>query len=206
MKAKRISGLYAITPDASSADGLLPRVKECLKGGARIVQYRNKVDSAPHLEIASTLAVLCRQYEAVFIVNDDVELAVAAGADGVHLGREDGDIALARRQLGPEGIIGVSCYGSLEHALFAQLAGADYVAFGSVFASPTKPQAPHIPLSLLTEARSQLDIPVVAIGGITLQNAAQVVASGADAIAVISAVFDTPDVAGAAQNFSNFFN
>lgn len=205
MNAKRISGLYAITPDTSDLESLLGRVGSCLKGGVRIVQYRNKSLDAPHLDIARALFALCRQHGAALIINDDVDLAAEANADGVHLGRDDGDIALARQKLGPDNIIGVSCYGSLDKALEAEQSGADYVAFGSMFASPTKPHAPHAPLSLLAEAKSRLNIPVVAIGGITLQNAPQAIAVGADAVAVISAVFDAPDVQKAANNFSNLF-
>lgn len=206
MRPRTIKGLYAITPDTADLDGLLVRVEACLRGGAQIVQYRNKTSGAPHMAMATALASLCRQHGVPLIVNDDIELALAADADGVHLGRDDGDIALAKRRLGADSIIGVSCYGDLQHALNAQQAGADYVAFGSMFASPTKPHAPHAPLSLLTDAAAQLRIPIVAIGGITLQNAPQAIAAGADAIAVISAMFDAPDIRQAAQDFSNFFN
>ncbi len=202
---KKINGLYAITPDTSDLDDLLVRVAACLVGGATIVQYRNKAPNVQHLPMAAALATLCRQHGVPLIVNDNVELALAADADGVHLGRDDGDLASARARLGSGRIIGVSCYGDLQLALHAQQAGADYVAFGSMFASPTKPQAPHAPLSLLTDAAAQIRIPIVAIGGITLQNAPQAIAAGADAIAVISAVFDTPDVQQAAQDFSNLF-
>lgn len=206
MNQKTINGLYAITPDASDTDGLLVRVEACIAGGARVVQYRNKTPGVPHLPMALALASLCRRHGVPLIVNDDVGLALAAGADGVHLGDDDGDIAAARRQLGANRIIGASCYGALQRALAAQKAGADYVAFGSMFASPTKPHAPHAPLSLLSDAAAQLHIPIVAIGGITLQNAPQAIAAGADAIAVISAVFDAPDVRQAAHAFSEFFD
>jgi thiamine-phosphate pyrophosphorylase len=205
MTARKVSGLYAVTPDASELNSLLQRVKSCLSGGARVIQYRNKNLNAPHREIAAALAAACRQQAAVFIVNDDIELALAVDADGVHLGRDDHSLALARKQLGPDRIIGVSCYADLQHALDAAQNGADYVAFGSMFASSTKPLAPPAPLSLLTEAKTQLHIPVVAIGGITLQNAPQAIAAGADAVAVISAVFDAADVRQAAQSFSNLF-
>lgn len=205
MKPIKINGLYAITPDTSDLDSLLIHVQACLSGGARAVQYRNKTLDAPHLKMATALMNLCKQHGVPLIVNDAVELALAAGADGVHIGREDGDLIWARQQLGADSIIGVSCYGSLQSALDAQQAGADYVAFGSMFASPTKPRAPHAPLSLLTEAAAQLHIPIVAIGGITLQNAEEAIAAGADAIAVISAIFDAADIQLAAHNFSNLF-
>jgi thiamine-phosphate pyrophosphorylase len=205
MKTTRISGLYAITPDTSDVEKLLGRVEACLKGGVRLLQYRNKNLSAPHLDTARALSAMCREYEAILIVNDDSDLAAEVCAQGVHLGRKDGDIAVARQKLGPDSIIGISCYDSLERALQAQRAGADYIAFGSVFASSTKPHAAHAPLSLLTEAAAQLHIPIVAIGGITLQNASQVITAGADAIAVISAAFDAADITKTAQDFSNLF-
>lgn len=205
MKPRKINGLYAITPDTADLDSLLVRVEACLKGGARVVQYRNKTANAPHQQMATALAVMCRRHGVPLIVNDDVGLALKAEADGVHLGRDDGDIASARQKLGPDRMIGVSCYGDLQLALAAQQAGADYVAFGSMFASSTKPHAPHAPLTLLTQAAVQLQIPIVAIGGITLQNAPQAIAAGADSVAIISAVFDAPDVRQAAQDFSNLF-
>ena len=199
---RTISGLYAITPDALNLAALLPPLEACIAGGVRIVQYRNKM-SAPHAEILGALIPLCRRHGVTLIVNDDIALAQLA--DGVHLGKDDGDIATARQRLGPDKIIGVSCYNSLPAALQAQQAGADYVAFGSVFTSSTKPQAPRASLELLREAKAQLHIPIVAIGGITLQNAPLAIAAGADAVAVISSVFGTPDVKQAAQDFSNLF-
>lgn len=205
MTRRTINGLYAITPDSTDIDDLLQRVEACLAGGAGVLQYRNKCPAVPHPAMASVLAARCRAYEVPFIVNDDIELALVVGADGIHLGREDGDCAEARARLGPERIIGISCYDSLERALAAQRGGADYVAFGSIFPSLTKPHAPHASLSLLAEARRRLQTPIVAIGGISLHNAAQVIQAGADAVAVISAVFDAPDVGLAAQEFSNLF-
>lgn len=202
MPRRNIKGLYAITPDTADRDELLRRVEACLEGGAGVVQYRNKESGVPHAELALALAQCCRAHGVPFIVNDDVALALAVGADGVHLGQDDGDWAAARARLGPDRIIGVSCYASLARALEAEQAGADYVAFGSMFPSPTKPHAPHAPLGLLAEARRQLGIPIVAIGGISLHNAAQVLQAGADAVAVISAVFEAPDVQAAAREFS----
>lgn len=203
--AVAVSGLYAITPDATGLNDIEAGVAACLMGGAQVVQYRNKLTDAPHLQIALGISALCRQYRAIFIINDDIELALATAADGVHLGKNDGDIASARRQLGADKIIGVSCYNSLQRALEAEQQGADYVAFGSMFASNTKPQAPRATLELLAEAKQRLQIPIVAIGGITLQNAASVAAAGADAIAVINAVFAAPDVGRTAQQFSELF-
>lgn len=200
-----IRHLYAITPDITDLKDLLQRAEACLTGGASVLQYRNKTPGVAHLPIAQALAALCRRFGVPFIVNDDVDLALAANAHGLHLGRDDGDIAVAREKLGKNSIIGISCYGNINLALAAQAAGANYVAFGSMFASPTKPLAPPAPLSLLTQAKAQLQIPIVAIGGITLQNAPQAIAAGADAVAVISAVFDAPDIKRAAEDFSNLF-
>lgn len=203
-----VKGLYAITPDSTDRDALLIKVEAALLGGVRIVQYRNKrstLNLRQHLETASALAKLCRQHQAIFIVNDDANLALNIGADGVHLGKDDGDIASARKLLGKEAIIGVSCYDNLSRALQAQEQGANYVAFGAMFSSSTKPDAPRATLELLREGKAQLNIPIVAIGGITLHNAADVVDAGADALAVINALFDAPDIQKAAKQFSEIF-
>lgn len=203
-----VKGLYAITPDSTDRDALLIKVEAALLGGVRIVQYRNKrstLNLRQHLETASALAKLCRQYQAIFIVNDDANLALNIGADGVHLGKDDGDIASARKLLGKKAIIGVSCYDNLSRALQAQEQGANYVAFGAMFSSSTKPDAPRATLELLREGKAQLNIPIVAIGGITLHNAADVVDAGADALAVINALFDAPDIQKAAKQFSELF-
>ncbi|HEY7987007.1 MAG TPA: thiamine phosphate synthase [Methylophilaceae bacterium] len=201
--SKRISGLYAITPDFTDLAMLLPLIEAAIAGGASVLQYRNKMQ-APHIENIQSLAALSREKNIFCIANDSLQLAQYA--DGVHLGKDDSDIALARQRLGANKIIGVSCYNSLERAMVAEEAGADYVAFGSMFDSTTKPDAPRATLELLREARSRLKIPIVAIGGITLQNAHEVAAAGADAAAVINAVFAATDVYRAAQAFSNIFN
>jgi thiamine-phosphate pyrophosphorylase len=197
----KLRGLYAITPD--HADGALLRrqVAQALEGGIAILQYRRK--TARHASEARELAALCRRSAVPFIVNDDLALALACGADGVHLGRDDGDIAAARAKLGGK-LLGVSCYGSLAAARDAVAAGADYIAFGSVFSSPTKPSAIRAPHSLFAEARS-LGVPLVAIGGITLENAPQLMRAGADALAVISDLFEAPDVAGRARAYGKLF-
>jgi len=200
-------GLYAITPDEPDTDRLLVLVRAALAGGAVAVQYRSKNASAAlRREQARALAELCRTHGAPLIVNDDVRLAREAGADGAHLGAEDGDLADARRQLGPDRLLGASCYDRLDLAIAAKAAGADYVAFGSVFDSPTKPAAVRAPLALFAEARGAVGLPLVAIGGITPENAAAVIAAGADAVAVISAVFDAPDVAARAHAFKLLFD
>jgi len=194
--------LYALTPDTADTERLLWQVEAVLGGGARILQYRSKhPDRNLRLSQAGALLALCRAHGASFVVNDDVSIALAIGADGVHLGRDDASIATARAALGAR-LIGASCYGSLQRALDAQQAGADYVAFGSFFASSVKPQAPRAPLELLHAARAQLDLPIVAIGGVTLENAAVLVEAGADAVAAISALFEVADPGRAARAFT----
>ena len=204
--AARLRGLYAITPDEADSDVLIAKLRAALAGGARVVQYRNKsTDQALRRAQAGALFALCREAGASFIVNDDLELALAIAADGLHLGRDDGDIAAARRALGPSRLLGASCYNRLELAQRALQQGADHVAFGSVFASPTKPGAVRAPLTLFAEAR-RLGVPLIAIGGITLENAPQVITAGADAIAVISALFDAPRIEERAREFATLFN
>ena len=199
----KLAGLYAITPDESSTETLLSKVAQALRGGAAVVQYRNKTAS-PDLrrQQARSLASLCSEAGACFIVNDDIGLALEVDADGAHLGGEDGDLAAARIQLGRGKLLGASCYDRLELAQAAIQANVDYLAFGSVFASVTKPAAVRAPLALFGEARRRFSVPLVAIGGITLQNAPQVFAAGADAAAVISALFDAGDIAERAAAFT----
>ena len=203
---RRLAGLYAITPEERDTARLVAKVRECIAGGARAVQYRAK-DAAPSVrrEQAAALAALCRALDVPLIVNDSVELAIAVRADGVHLGREDGDVPAARSRM-RGGLIGVSCYDEPARARAAAAAGADYVAIGSVFPSSTKPGAVRAPLSLLSEAKRLSDLPVVAIGGITATNAGQAIAAGADMVAVISAVFDAPDVRAAARAIAGLFD
>lgn len=190
-----IRGLYAITPDTDNSEQLIEQVSAALDGGARILQYRNKgSDAVRRLWQANILKSLAQSRGAIFIVNDDVALAEAIRADGVHLGRDDDAIAAARARLGEAAIIGASCYNCLDLARSAVAAGASYVAFGAVFASGTKPGAVHAPLSLFADA-AKLGVPRVAIGGITADNAGQVVAAGADAIAVIGGLFDGDGIA-----------
>ena len=202
----RIAGLYAVTPDTDDTARLTRIVGAALEGGARIVQYRNKKSPAElKLEQARALKALCARHAALFIVNDDVHLARDIDADGAHVGREDPALATARATLGAGKVIGVSCYRSVELAREAQSAGADYVAFGSFFASRVKPGAVRAPIELLTEARRELSVPVVAIGGITAENGGALVRAGADALAVITALFDAEDVAAAARAFEPLF-
>lgn len=202
----RISGLYAITPDSQDTPKLLHKVRLALLGGARIVQYRNKAAGrALQLEQADALCRLAREFAVPLIVNDDIALAGQVDADGVHLGSADGSVAEARTLLGSDKLVGVSCYNRLSLAQAAVQQGADYVAFGSFFVSTVKPDAVVATLDLLREARRELAVPLVAIGGITPQNGAQLLGAGADALAVISAVFDAPDVEGAAKGFFHLF-
>jgi thiamine-phosphate pyrophosphorylase len=202
-----VAGLYAIADTQYLDDArLLPAVGEAIAGGGRVVQYRDKKHvAADRARQASELASLCRKHGALFIINDDVELAKQMQAAGVHLGREDASLAQARAQLGPQAIIGVSCYNDLACAEAAQAQGADYVAFGSFFPSRTKPQAVRAGLELLCEAKQKLHIPVVAIGGITPENGAHLLAAGADALAVIEGVFGQADVRAAAERYARLF-
>jgi len=191
-----ISGLYVITQAGWPRPvALESAVSAALRGGANVVQYRDKSeDHRRRLTEASALAALCATFKASFIVNDDAELALAAGAHGVHLGQDDDDIAAARATLGSAAIIGVSCYGDLDRARAAVAAGADYLAFGSVYPSTTKPNAPRAALECFTQARAFTDCPLVAIGGIDSSNIAEVTAAGADAVAVVEAVFGKADI------------
>ena len=196
-------GLYAIT-DGPRPD-LLAAVESALRGGATVLQYRDKTTDGErrHREVEALLAA-CRRHRVPLIINDDMELAAAAGADGVHLGELDVPLAAARARLGAAAIIGVSCYDRLDRARAAAAAGADYLAFGAFFASTTKPQARHATTDLLREAKP-LGLPLVAIGGITPDNAAPLIAAGADFLAVISGVFGAADPGRAAQKYTKLF-
>lgn len=190
----KLRGLYAITPQ----DVDLERLRLALEGGAALLQYRSK---RRDLSAARAVLRLARGYGVPVIINDDVGLALEVGADGAHLGRDDGDLAAARQRLGGK-LLGASCYNDLALAKAAVRAGADYVAFGSVFASPTKPNAVRAPLSLF---HSSLGVPKAAIGGITLDNAPGLIAAGADLLAVISDLFDAPDIALRARQYRELF-
>jgi thiamine-phosphate pyrophosphorylase len=201
-----VKGLYAVTPDLEDTEELANRVERALLGGASWIQYRNKSASPElRLEQGRALVPLCRRYRVPLIVNDDPALAAELGAEGVHIGSEDASIAAARAILAPSRIVGVSCYDSLARAQEAEVAGANYVAFGSFFPSPTKTKTVAASLELLREAKARLSVPVVAIGGINGGNARQVVEAGADAIAVISAVFLVPNVREAARTLAELF-
>jgi len=198
------NGLYAITD--GPRDDLLAACEAAIDGGAVLLQYRDKTDDAARrLAEARALADLCARRHVALIVNDDIDLALASGAMGVHLGEQDADIASARAKLGPCAIVGVSCYDSLERARVLAAEGADYLAFGAFFPSPTKPNARVATPALLRDAKT-LDVPLVAIGGITAANAAPLIDAGANYLAVISAVFGARDVRGAARSIAALFD
>ncbi|MGB7816616.1 MAG: thiamine phosphate synthase [Methylotenera sp.] len=197
-----ISGLYAITPDDLDTERLCRKVETALQGGVSLVQYRNKAANAMlRLRQASALLAICRSYKVSLVINDHLDLCAQIDADGLHLGMTDCDLSAARRLLGADKIIGASCYNQPELAIKAEQAGASYVAFGACFSSETKPNALHAPLSLFTEAKQKIAIPLVAIGGITLENAPSVLQAGADAIAVVGALFNANDIIETSQQF-----
>lgn len=199
-------GVYALTPETADTEHLLTQVEAALAGGVAAVQYRDKSDDvARRHEQASELVALCHRFNVPLIINDDLRLADLCDADGVHLGRDDSSLREARIILGKDKFVGASCYQSLELALAAQAAGADYVAFGSFFASPTKQAAGRAGLDLLRDAAPLIHVPLVAIGGITLGNAAQLLDAGADSLAVLSALFDAPDIRAAARDLNQLF-
>jgi thiamine-phosphate pyrophosphorylase len=200
----RINGLYAITPDEQNTAELLRKARLVLSGGARVLQYRNKTAGTElRLEQAGVLRDLTREFSVPLVINDDVVLAQQVGADGVHLGGDDGSVAAARSVLGKAKLIGVSCYNRAALAHQAVQQGADYVAFGSFFASAVKPDAVTASPDLLRQVSRKIAVPIVAIGGITISNGAQLLEAGANALAVISAVFSSADIREAARQFSN---
>lgn len=204
----RIRGLYAIADTGILAPArLLTAVRQAISGGARIIQYRDKSgDAEIRRKQALALADLCHGLGANLIINDDVALAKSVNADGVHLGRHDPHTVSARDRLGDNAIIGVSCYNEIERAREAGRDGADYVAFGSFYPSSVKPEAVRASSVLLQQAKQELDLPVVAIGGITPDNGAELVAAGADALAVITGVFGAENIREAAERYARLFD
>ena len=199
-------GLYAITRDTDEPIiTLLQTVDQAIQGGARVIQYRSKKHSHTMTEVMELLN-LCRAHKIPLIINDDVELALAMKADGVHLGREDGSLRLARARLGPEAIVGVSCYDNIQSAVQAEQDGASYVAFGRFFPSLSKPLAPLARIETLKEARARMNVPIVAIGGITKENGERLIEAGADLLAVIEGVFGVGDPQTAAEGFRPLWN
>jgi len=200
-------GLYAITdPDLLAGEDWLSQVEAAMANGAALIQYRDKsADPVLRRQRAEALLKRCRAHGVPLLINDDVDLVARVGADGIHLGRDDTDLTAARHRLGPGAIIGISCYNQLPRARAAAAAGADYVAFGRFFPSHTKPHAVQAERALLQRARRELDIPLVAIGGITADNGGELIAAGADLLAVIHGLFGQADVAAATRHLTGLF-
>ena len=209
MKAHQpsLKGLYAITPSgAYEPEQLLQKVKQAILGGARVIQYRDKDSNHQRKEKgARALLGLCQRYNIPLIINDDVDLAQRITADGIHIGAEDMSIIQARQALGPNAIIGVSCYNDLKQAKQAATQGANYVAFGRFFASQSKPEASLADIQTLHQARQELDLPIVVIGGITAKNGQALLDAGADMLAVIHGVFGAVDIRQAAGEINQLF-
>ncbi len=208
MNRDRLRGLYAITDEHLIPEAEFAAViEQALRGGTAVIQYRDKsADEAKRQEQAAALRTLCDRYGALLIINDDTGLAKKVAADGVHLGEHDTSIEQARSTLGEEVVVGVSCYNQLDRAVAAQANGADYVAFGAMFTSPTKPHARSASLGLISQARSQLEIPICAIGGIDESNAAVVIRAGADMTAVISGLFAAKHIRRTAETIAGLFD
>ena len=206
MAQNNLRGLYAVTPEAADGAGLLADVAAALAGGCRLVQYRDKQSAMPERAVrARALRELTRRFGATLLINDDLALAFLVGADGVHLGVDDGNLIAARAMLGPERILGASCYADYAAAQAASAAGADYVAFGAVYPSPTKPAAPAAAVDLFTRTKTGLTAATCAIGGITCDNAPPLLAAGADLLAVITDLFGSPDIAARAAQYQRLF-
>ncbi len=204
--AGKLRGLYAITTERADGARLLDDVEAALAGGCRLVQFRDKNSAMPErVARARALRKLTRRFTAHLLINDDLALAALVDADGVHLGKDDGNLMAARAMLGPERILGASCYADLTAAQAAEAAGVDYVAFGAVHPSPTKPNAPLAGSDLFFAAKSRLTVASCAIGGITLANAPPLIAAGADLLAVITDLFDAPDIAARAAAYQRLF-
>ena len=202
----KLRGLYAITPEQADRARLLADIDAALRGGCRIVQYRDKTSlPAERVARARLLRELTRRHQATLLINDDLALSHLVDADGVHLGADDGNLVAARAILGPGKILGASCYARFATAQAAAQAGADYVAFGAVFPSPTKPNAPRAGLELFSQANAQLSVTNCAIGGITLDQAAQLIAAGAGMLAVITDLFSAPDITARAAAYQRLF-
>lgn len=202
-----LKGLYAIADAQAIGSNIVDRVTDAIKGGAAVVQYRNKNgEPAERERDAIALLALCEKHHVPFIINDDVALAQHVGADGVHLGKDDMIVRKAREALGDSALIGVSCYDSFQNAQRAQQSGADYVAFGRFYPSVSKPEAIPAEIELLHSARPHIHIPIVAIGGITPDNGRSLIQAGADMLAVIDGVFGQDDVEMAAQHYSRLFH
>lgn len=209
-KTDKLKGLYVVTDRplclerSMSVDRI---VAMAIAGGARIIQYRNKQSpSAVRLYEAELLAKLCKKLGAILLINDDIDIAIEVDADGVHLGQEDTSLAEARTRLGQDKIIGITCHNDMGLARQAERGGADYVAFGRFFPSSSKPSAPAASIETLRQARQELSIPICAIGGITLNNAPELIRNGADMVAVVNAVFGAWKITQAAKEITQLFH
>jgi len=199
-------GLYLVTPNWNDTDRLLDITHQALRAGARLVQYRHKdASSALRIEQAHALLALCRQHGRPLVINDHLDLCMAIDADGIHVGGTDASVAEVRAALGPDRIVGASCYGEFALAQSAQIAGASYVAFGGFYPSTVKKYAVTTPHDIVTRAKAALSVPVVVIGGMTPDNARPLAALGADMVAAISSVYLAPDPYGAARAFAGMF-
>ncbi|PJE78869.1 Thiamine-phosphate synthase [invertebrate metagenome] len=206
---QRLKGLYGITDSQIQPDdnSLTNTVEQALLGGMKILQYRDKThDNNKRMRQAGILKTLCHRYHALLIINDDIELAALSEADGVHLGQSDSSVAEARDRLGDYAIIGVSCEGSLDQAQVAADEGADYLAFGRFFPSLTKPDAKPAEVNILTQAKARFSLPLVGIGGITIDNAPELVKTGADMLAVVNNLFAADDILSRAKAFTGLFH
>ena len=203
---QRLKGLYLVTPDWDDTERLVAVSDAGLKGGAALLQYRHKTASeALRREQATALLALCRRHGKPFVINDYPELCIELDADGVHVGGTDAAVAAVRQQVGPQRIVGASCYGSMELAHAAQAAGASYVAFGGFYPSRIKKYEVSTQVDILARAGSEIALPSVVIGGMTRENAAPLVAAGADMVAVISSVYFAEDPERAARELTGLF-
>lgn len=206
MARPELRGLYAVTPDCADGTRLLADVEAVLAGGCRLVQYRDKLSAMPEqVSRARALRALTRRFGATLLINDDLALAALVDADGVHLGKDDGNLVAARAILGPGKILGASCYADFAAGQAAARAGADYIAFGAAYPSPTKPQAANATVGLFFRAKTEIAVPLCAIGGITSDNAAPLIAAGVDLLAVITDLFSAPDIAARATQYQRLF-
>jgi thiamine-phosphate pyrophosphorylase len=206
MKDSRMKGLYIVTPDWDDTAKLLAVSEQALQGGAALLQYRHKTaDAALRQQQAEQLLALCRRYQRPFIINDDVELCLALDADGIHVGGTDASVAEVRAKVGPDKIVGASCYGSMELAHQAYRSGASYIAFGGFYPSRVKKYEVTTQPAIVATAKVEIPLPNVVIGGMTEQNAAPLVAAGADMVAAVSSVYLAEDPVAAARGFVDLF-
>lgn len=205
-KAYKLHGLYLVTPDWDDTRKLLEATELALKGGIALLQYRHKTaDAAQRQEQAECLQALCRSYQVPFIINDHVDLCMSLDADGIHVGGTDKSVAEVRKLIGPDKILGSSCYGDLQLALSAQAAGASYVAFGGFYPSKVKKYPVTTPPTIVSDWKAQGKVPSVVIGGMTKENSASLVQNGADMVAAISSVYLAGDPQRAVQEFNALF-